>query len=1005
MMKIVSSPIRPVGGPSSLENVASAGGADVAVGRSAQGGRGIRVVVRVRPLQKHESADGAEIAIRAGNDGCTLNAVMAKSGDKEIIRQFTFDAVAAVGASQTDVFRLAGIPTLLDDALSGINVSIFAYGQTGSGKTYSMSGHEERMLAHGFRCTDESAGLIPRAMDYLFQRCADDRAKGEVTTTIRASMCEIFNENCFDLLNLTGQSLPLRYHPTNGFFVQGQVVVLCEKADDAMEVLSEGFKNRSVGSHALNMDSSRSHSILTLTIERSGPDPETGDVVNTRSKVLFVDLAGSERLKDSRSEGSTQLESRHINKSLFTLGKVIAALSDKRPAPPVSAQDDSSSNGGRSSSAAPGTGASGTRTHPRTAGGSSAADRDDAGPADAHIPYRDSKLTKLLADSLGGSAKTVMLSCITPAAAYLEETLNTLQYSLRASRIENAPVVQMDSRDAQMLALKKEIIRLHKENQLLRAHIGLPPSVPIDQSVLQELGPYTGSLADGGSNQSNGIGNGIGAGGAVGHGRPPAQYSDGSSASSPLHSSHSIKVGQVSPIHPLRLPKTSNADDINRDTSADGSGANGAVGSYASYGQLSGRRSRSRASSGRVRAAAAPGSAASGAAPDNRSAAGSVAVPSEARSLGSHGRSSSMDSMGSRGELSSANPSTGQRKRGGMLVDAAGGSGMDDGSLATRGAGFKSRTEERVAERSGTKAVIDLQQHELEHLATERDGLIAKHAAAKARIGALLSTVEDNKGTIDRLQRELESSKRSQREAERSVAAVISKYGRTAVEGTSPRAAQVHSASHAPSLSSSMDQDHHHPDRDQRRLHDRHGSSASSLSFAPDSARAHEQAELYSLRAEVSHLRETNALMDMRLSAMQRREMDLIEMNTSSTRPIDYGHGGSHFSDNDAPHAVGAAGDGRSRRSITHDRNTSDSIPAQSFAAEVSAKLQAEQLFEPSAGRASHQHQHQAIETASDRVVTDAIRSASSQGGMVTTSSAPSSRAGSMSTRRPSSKL
>lgn len=186
--------------------------------------------------------------------------------------------------------------------------------------------------------------------------------------------------------------------------------------DDVLAVVAEGHKNRTVGSHALNLDSSRSHSLLTLMLERVVTDEGTGTTVTRRSKVVFIDLAGSERLKESKSEGLAAVETRQINKSLHVLGKVIAALADRRP-------------GARAAGGVP------SRLGSSGGGGGD----DDA----VHIPYRDSKLTKLLMDSLGGSALTVMIACVSPATGFLEETLNTLQYAMRASKIENAPVVQV----------------------------------------------------------------------------------------------------------------------------------------------------------------------------------------------------------------------------------------------------------------------------------------------------------------------------------------------------------------------------------------------------------------------------------------------------------------------------------------------------------------------------------------------------------------------------------
>jgi hypothetical protein len=377
----------------------------------------VRVIVRARPALSHEK--DAALALRVLPDARTMHAVVNRSGDKETIRQFNFDYVSGPDVSQKIFFDNSGVKTLLDSALRGINCSIFAYGMTGSGKTYTMSGQAEG-AAEG-RTLDDAAGVIPRAMRFLFDRIEREHASsgGLIRTVVRASCCEIYNEQIYDLLNLTGESLALRFSSSQGHYVQGQLVVECSSIRDIEDILREAHKNRSVSSHALNLDSSRSHSLFSLILERAVTDEDGGDTITTRSKVLFVDLAGSERLKDSKSTGETAGETAQINKSLFTLGKVIAALSERKS---------------------------------RTQGAAAATSGDGSGGAsstDLHVPYRDSKLTRLLQDSLGGSALTVMINCVTPSALFLDESLNTLQYAMRASRIENAPVVQVSHRAQQ----------------------------------------------------------------------------------------------------------------------------------------------------------------------------------------------------------------------------------------------------------------------------------------------------------------------------------------------------------------------------------------------------------------------------------------------------------------------------------------------------------------------------------------------------------------------------
>jgi hypothetical protein len=289
-----------------------------------------------------------------------------------------------------------------------------------------MSGDEER-LARAMHASDSSAGIIPRCVAYLFDRIRAEAAEAGTRTVLRASFCEIYNEQIFDLLNLTGDPLQLRFSHQLGYFAQGMLVVQCDTVEEVMAVVSEGHRNRTVGSHALNLDSSRSHSLLTLLLERTIVDPGTGQSVQKRSKIMCVDLAGSERLKESKSEGLSALETRQINRSLFVLGKVIAALADKRNRPPAAPAPLAPSPargggaggpgagggvvtglGGRARAAsslaggAGGGGVAGGRERLGSAGvgagrsGAAAAVpyvSDVDGPIDPHIPYRDSKVS------------------------------------------------------------------------------------------------------------------------------------------------------------------------------------------------------------------------------------------------------------------------------------------------------------------------------------------------------------------------------------------------------------------------------------------------------------------------------------------------------------------------------------------------------------------------------------------------------------------------------------
>ena len=283
-------------------------------------------------------------------------------------------------------------------------------------------------------------GVIPRSIRYIFEQIA---AKQGTKYTIRASFLEIYNESVRDLWNPSSGTLSIREYPPGywrGFYVEDLYIFECTNLDDMMFMLWEGMRHRAVGSHALNKDSSRSHSMLTFYLESE--EEEDGDPFVRFGKISFVDLAGSERLKETQSGDYTRdfhstfknrssvksdemlKETGQINKSLFTLGKVIKALGDYKAG--------------------------------------------KGGIAATFVPYRDSKLTKLLMDSLGGSSKALMFACCSPASSYLEETLNTLQYAMRTRNIKNSPAVQVDPHEELVRELRADMKALQATNRQLR---------------------------------------------------------------------------------------------------------------------------------------------------------------------------------------------------------------------------------------------------------------------------------------------------------------------------------------------------------------------------------------------------------------------------------------------------------------------------------------------------------------------------------------------------------
>uniref|UniRef100_A0A8D8YU54 Kinesin-like protein n=1 Tax=Cacopsylla melanoneura TaxID=428564 RepID=A0A8D8YU54_9HEMI len=338
---------------------------------------------------------------------------------------------------------------LVQMAIEGFSTTCFCYGQTGSGKTHTLTGPPG--MFNRKKPPDPlhaEHGIIFRSFLYLFSLLQD---RQDVHYVLKATFLEIYNEKVIDLLNNTRRSLPVRWSKkSRSFFVENLFTVDCEELDDLLAVLEEGLRNRSVGSHAMNEHSSRSHTMLTISIT-SEQLMDNGVYITKAGKINFVDLAGSEMTKKTHSEGKTLREANNINKSLMVLGYCISSLSD-----------------------------------PKKRGG--------------HIPYRDSKLTKLLADSLAGSGVTLMIATISPSLSNISESLNTLRYAARAKRIRTKPIIVMDPREALILSLKREVAALQSENEHLRTALELeeaghsldrpkPPSTPasLDLSKLSHM--------------------------------------------------------------------------------------------------------------------------------------------------------------------------------------------------------------------------------------------------------------------------------------------------------------------------------------------------------------------------------------------------------------------------------------------------------------------------------------------------------------------------------------
>ncbi|XP_044023111.1 stAR-related lipid transfer protein 9 isoform X2 [Siniperca chuatsi] len=404
----------------------------------------VKVAIRVRPLNTRESADGGRLAVQVEDkfvkirnvklDGRTDGAVDSREKLLEFCFDYCYWSVDPADphcASQEEVFQDLGV-SVLSGASEGYNVCLFAYGQTGSGKTYTMMG------------TPDSIGLTPRICQGLF-RSEDTFPDGQNSSRVEISFLEIYNERVRDLLRGGEQkkraSLRVREHPEKGPYVQDLSQHVVSDCKQAIDLLEEGIANRITAATHNHDASSRSHAIFTIQYTQA--ILENNLPSETVSKINLVDLAGSERAdphycRDRLTEGS------NINKSLVTLGIVISALAQN--------SQMSSSCQSINSMASEGDGS--------TVGSHSSSLSGGGGRRHCFIPYRDSVLTWLLKDSLGGNSKTIMIATVSPSANSYNETLSTLRYAAHARNIVNKPRVNEDANVRLIRELREEIDRL-----------------------------------------------------------------------------------------------------------------------------------------------------------------------------------------------------------------------------------------------------------------------------------------------------------------------------------------------------------------------------------------------------------------------------------------------------------------------------------------------------------------------------------------------------------------
>ncbi|KAL2651507.1 hypothetical protein R1flu_019635 [Riccia fluitans] len=369
----------------------------------------VQVIIRTRPFNSSElAAQGTTRCLRQESPH-TLTWL----GQPE--SRYTFDHVAGENITQETLFKVAGLP-MVENCMAGYNSCMFAYGQTGSGKTHTMLGDIDD-LEH--RPSDKR-GMTPRVFEYLFSkiRMEQERRQSEqLKYFCKCSFLEIYNEQITDLLEPTSTNLQLREDAKKGVYVENLTEVEVKGVQDVIQLLLQGSANRKVASTNMNRESSRSHSVFTCIVESKW---ETNSMTNSRyGRLHLVDLAGSERQKTSGAEGGRLKEAANINKSLSTLGLVIMILVDV------------------------------------------------ANGKQRHVPYRDSKLTFLLQDSLGGNSKTIMIANVSPSSCNAMETLSTLKFAQRAKFIRNNAVINEDA-SGDVMVLRQQIQELKVEVDRLR---------------------------------------------------------------------------------------------------------------------------------------------------------------------------------------------------------------------------------------------------------------------------------------------------------------------------------------------------------------------------------------------------------------------------------------------------------------------------------------------------------------------------------------------------------
>ncbi|XP_067858548.1 kinesin-like protein KIF11 [Heptranchias perlo] len=383
-------------------------------------GKNIQVVIRCRPFSLTERKSNSCNIVDCDPVKKEVSIRASGPGNDKGAKKYTFDMVFGPLAKQIDVYKSVVYP-ILDEVIMGYNCTIFAYGQTGTGKTFTMEGERSQKEQYTWE-EDPLAGVIPRTLHQIFERLATYGAE----FSVKVSLLEIYNEELFDLLSPSSDvsdKLQMFDDPRNkrGVIIKGLEEISVHNKDEVYQILERGAARRTTAATLMNAYSSRSHSVFSITIHMKEMTLDGEELVKI-GKLNLVDLAGSENIGRSGAVDKRAREAGNINQSLLTLGRVITALVERTP----------------------------------------------------HVPYRESKLTRILQDSLGGRTKTSIIATISPASVNLEETMSTLDYAYRAKNIMNKPEVnQKLTKRALIKEYTEEIERLKRDLAAAREKNGV----------------------------------------------------------------------------------------------------------------------------------------------------------------------------------------------------------------------------------------------------------------------------------------------------------------------------------------------------------------------------------------------------------------------------------------------------------------------------------------------------------------------------------------------------